>query len=206
MSATSDLLVSYPGRRFFRARREIVRILERLGDLSPVVEKSSVPGIAIVHTSLDNRQVVQRCRELFVTGSAFECAVKWVPVDFWCDTSLDVIRRAIEERVRDRIDEKQTWAMKVEKRRWRQYRTREIIEYLASSIDRKVDLRRPDKFVRIDVLGARTAISLLDPDEVFSMRVSARSTPDEGGTAGLSPSRVSEAEGPAARLRDEAGL
>jgi tRNA(Ser,Leu) C12 N-acetylase TAN1 len=60
--------------------------------------------------------------------------------------------------------------MHVEKRRWQQHHTRENVEHLARSIDQKVDLRKPDRIVRIDVLGARTAISLLRAEDVFSTR------------------------------------
>jgi tRNA(Ser,Leu) C12 N-acetylase TAN1 len=54
-------------------------------------------------------------------------------------------------------------------RRWQKYHTIEIIEYLAKGIDRKVDLENPDLVVRIDVLGEKTAISLLESDEIFSL-------------------------------------
>ncbi len=171
LNDTSDLLVSYP-RRFFRlARREILRILAGYGDPQAQVERTAVPGIAVVRTTADSRGVIKKCRELWEAGEAFRFAVKWVPVDLWCESSLDAMKAAIDAEIKERIEKDQTWAMRVEKRSWRQYHTREITEYLARSIDRKVDLREPDRIVRIDVLGPRTAISLLKPDEVFSIRV-----------------------------------
>ncbi|MDX1251105.1 MAG: hypothetical protein IDH49_02385 [Gammaproteobacteria bacterium] len=163
-----DLLVSYAWGRFFRARAEIIRILKRFGDDNPKVERTRVDGIAIAHTTLDNREVVRKCKELFKTEPVFEFAAKWVPVDFWCDTDLDAMKEVIEENVKDRIKEDETWGMKVEKRRWQKYHTADIIEYLAPSIERKVNLGNPDKLVRIDVVGRRTAISLLEPGEIFS--------------------------------------
>jgi tRNA(Ser,Leu) C12 N-acetylase TAN1 len=92
-----DLLVSYSWNHFFPARREIVSVLKNFGDPDPKVEKSGVMGIALVHTSLDNREVIRKCKELFVAGPAFEFAIKWVPVDFWCDTALDSMKKVIEE-------------------------------------------------------------------------------------------------------------
>ena len=174
MNDTSDLLVSYPWRHFRRARRKIIRCLRECGDPQPQVEKTKVPGIAVAHTSMDNRDVIRRCRESFEGGESFEFAMKWVPVDVWCETSLDAMKTVIEQRIKDRIEQGQTWGMKVEKRGWRQYHAREIIDHLASSIDRIVDLRHPDKLVRIDVLGPVTAVSLLKPDEVFSPRAPRR--------------------------------
>jgi tRNA(Ser,Leu) C12 N-acetylase TAN1 len=59
--------------------------------------------------------------------------------------------------------------MQVHKRRWQQYHTSEIIEYLAADIDRKVDLSHPDWIVCVDVVGRQTAISLLKPQDIFSL-------------------------------------
>lgn len=171
------LLVSYPLGRFSPARREIVRVLERLGDPAPAVERSPVPGVAVVSTALDPRDVIRRCQALFAAEGGFELAVKWVPVDLWCETDLEAIRRAIETHVRDRIGADETWAMVVEKRRWQAYQTAEIVQSLAAAVDRRVDLRRPDWIVRIDVLGPRTAVSLLRPGETFSSRATARGAP-----------------------------
>jgi tRNA acetyltransferase TAN1 len=165
-----DLLVSYSWNHFFPARQEIARVLERFGDPSPQVEKTGVRGIALVHTTLDNREVVRRCRELHEKEAAFEFAVKWVPVDFWCDTSLDAMRKTVEEQIRDRIKEDETWAMVVEKRRWQEHHTAEIVEHLAAAIERKVNLSHPDRIVRVDVFGKRTAISLVTPEDIFSIR------------------------------------
>lgn len=146
-------------------------MLEKCGDAQARVQKTAVPGIALVHTSLDAREVIKRCRDLVSAGETLRFAMKWVPVDLWCDTGLDTIKAAIDEHIRDRIEPDQTWAMQVEKRRWHQHHTREIIEYLASGIDRKVDLQHPDKTVRVDALGPTTAISLLEEDEVFSLQL-----------------------------------
>lgn len=167
-----DLIVSYSWNHFVPARREAIRILKQFGDLDPRVEGTGVPGMAVIHTTLNNREVIQKCRELFRAEPAFQFTVKWIPVDFWCEASLEAMKEVMEKEIRDRIRENETWAMKVEKHRWQQYHTIEIIKYLAESIDRKVDLRHPDKIVRIDVLGKRAAISLLKPDEVFSIATS----------------------------------
>lgn len=163
-----DLLVSYYWNHFSRARHEAVYVLRKFGDPAPKVERTGVIGIAIIHTSLNNREVIQKCKELFKTGFEFRFAIKWVPVDFWCETSLDSIKKAIDENVTGGIGENETWGMKVEKRRWQKYHTIQIIERLAANINRKVNLSSPDKLIRVDVLGERTAISLLKPGETFS--------------------------------------
>ncbi|HEX8011108.1 MAG TPA: THUMP domain-containing protein [Casimicrobiaceae bacterium] len=165
-----DLLVSYLRGYYGRASDEIVRILSRFGDPRPGIENSGVPGICLVHTSLENRQVIAHCAELLNSEPAsFRFAIKWVPVDFWCGKDLDAIVEVIKEGVAPRIGAEQTWAMEVEKRGWAQYHTAEIIERLAKAIDRKVKLKAPDKLVHIDVLSKAVAISVLRPGEIFSI-------------------------------------
>ena len=45
----------------------------------------------------------------------------------------------------------------------------EIIEYLVADIARKVELNHLDWMVWVDVVGRRTAISLLKPEDIFSL-------------------------------------
>jgi tRNA(Ser,Leu) C12 N-acetylase TAN1 len=167
-----DLLVSYPRRFYGPARREIGRILERFGDSEAVVEKSGVRGICVVHTRLDSRQVVAQCMELWrAEPQSFRFAIKWVPIDCWCEKDLQAMERLVKEQIAPRIGAQESWAMKVEKRGWSRYHTAEIIERLAESIDRRVSLKAPDKLVRIDILGAAVAMSILRQGEIFSIGV-----------------------------------
>jgi tRNA(Ser,Leu) C12 N-acetylase TAN1 len=168
----TDLLVSYSWRSYGPARDEVMRVLERLGDSHPVIAKSGVPGIAVVHTALDAREVVRRCQEIAASERAFRFAIKWVPVDCWAQTDLDAIKKVIDEDLVPRIGPGEAFAMRVEKRRWERYHTAEIVAHLTAGIDRPVNLRQPDRIIRLDVLGERTALSLLAPDEIFSAGVS----------------------------------
>ncbi|MEN8175478.1 MAG: THUMP domain-containing protein [Pseudomonadota bacterium] len=168
------LLVSYSRGGFGRAKTEIIHILKTFGDPAPLVEKSDVMGVAIATTCLDGRDTVRRCRALWQRQpmESFEYAIKWVPADRWCSTDLESVKRLIDEEVTPLIGEHQTWAMEVHKRRWQKYHTSEIVEYLAADIDRRVDLRNPDLIVWVDILGRETAVSLLSPDEIFSLGLS----------------------------------
>ena len=169
-----DLLVSYSWSHFSRAKPEIIAILTRFGDPEPQVRKTAVMGIAVVHSCLDNREVIKRCRALWESDplDSFEFAIKWVPVDYWCATLLTAMKQVIDNKIKERIEKNRTWGMKVHKRRWQQYHTIEITEFLAADIDRKVDLSHPDWIVWIDVVGRQTAISLLKPQDIFSIGVS----------------------------------
>ena len=166
-----DLLVSYNWSHFSLAKPEIIATLKRFGDPDPRVERTAVIGIAVAHTCLDSREVIKRCRALWESDplDSFQFAIKWVPVDYWCATVLDAIKQVIDSKIINRIGNDQSWGMKAHKRRWQRYHTIEIIEYLAVDIHRKVDLNHPDWIVWVDVVGRQTAISLLKPEEIFSL-------------------------------------
>ena len=46
---------------------------------------------------------------------------------------------------------------------------REIIEEVATEIDRKVNLKKPDKILLIEILGALTGISLIGPNDIIAV-------------------------------------
>ena len=93
-----DLLVSYKWSHFSLAKPEIIRILKRFGDPDPWVEKTAVMGIAVVHTCLNNREVIRHCWALWKSDplNSFEFAIKWVPVDCWCETGLDAMKQVVD--------------------------------------------------------------------------------------------------------------
>jgi 2-dehydropantoate 2-reductase len=200
VAARADLLVSYPRSLYGPARREIERLLARFGDRTPGVEKSGIPGICVVHSRLDPRQVVAQCAALCGSEpAAFRFTLKWVPVDYWCEKNLDAMQALLAERVAPRIAPHETWAMQVEKRGWAEYHTAQIIERLAEAIDRRVSLKAPDKLVRLDILARAVAVSVLRPGEVFSIAAQ----PSEGVDARQAAARAcsSSASSSASRPR-----
>jgi tRNA(Ser,Leu) C12 N-acetylase TAN1 len=167
-----DLLVSYSWHRFNRAKHEVIRLLRQFGDDHPEVEKTSVWGIAIAHTTLDNRQVIRLCwQRLQDDPGDFEWSVKWLPVDYWCVTDLDSIKKVIDEQIKPNLPVNESWAMKVKKRRWQKYHTIDIVLFLTEGLTGKVNLDDPDNIIWVDVLGRETAISLLNPEDIFSLNL-----------------------------------
>ncbi len=56
----------------------------------------------------------------------------------------------------------------MEKRRYTVHHKVEIIEKLAELIDETVDLEKPDKILRIDIIGKYAGLSILTPQDIFS--------------------------------------
>jgi len=72
------------------------------------------------------------------------------------------------KKVKDKIKRGEQWRMTVEKRRYTLYHRIDIIKELAELIVEKVNLKNPDKILRIDIVGKYTGVSVLSPNEIFS--------------------------------------
>jgi tRNA acetyltransferase TAN1 len=172
-----NLLVSHSWGVYGKAKREIVQVLETLGDEDPLVKRTIAEGIIGVKTSLDSREVVRGLRRLFNEDPfVLQYTLKWVPVDLWTLSDMDSMKEAIRK-LRNGIREGERWRITVEKRRHTQHHKIEIIRELADLIEEKVDLENPEKILRVDIIGRYAGISVLAPQEVFSAAKPYSSTP-----------------------------
>jgi len=164
-----NLLISYSWGMYGRAKEEVRSILESLGDEKPIVERTVAEGIIGVKTRLDPREVIRGLRRLFDKDPfILQQTLKWVPVDLWTLSEMDSMREAVAQ-LKNKIQEGEKWRMTVEKRRYTQYHKIEIIRELAELIDEKVDLEEPDKILRIDIIGKYAGLSVLTPQDIFSV-------------------------------------
>lgn len=163
-----NLIISYPWPFVGRARNEIVHFLRILGDEDPIVERTLARGIIGVKTNLDSRDVARQLSALFNEDpSRFQYTLKWVPVDMWTNSDIESMKKAVES-VKDKIRPGERWRLTVEKRRYTMHHTTDIIRTLAELIDEKVDLKNPDKILRVDIIGKYAGVSVLSPSEIFS--------------------------------------
>jgi tRNA(Ser,Leu) C12 N-acetylase TAN1 len=151
------------------ARNELRRELTNLGDSSPIIERTIARGILGVRTSLNSRKVVAQFNELVAQNpDAINHILKLRPVDLWTTPTLEHLKVAISS-LRGQIRPGEKWSMEVELRRFTALHKLQIIKPLAELIDEKVDLTNPEKTVRIEVLGNAAAVSVLKPEEIFSI-------------------------------------
>ena len=183
--ADVNLLVSSSWRAPGRSRREIIARLRALGDPAPVVTPTERKGIIAVRTSLDPRMVIRGLRAAHQsTPEVFRCTFKWVPVDLWSAADLEALRQAVT-RLRDRIAPDERWRLTIERRADVGPPLREIIEALATLVDRKVDLGHPDKILRVELFADRAALAVVTSVETFSpsMREKERKGTGDGESA-----------------------
>jgi len=163
-----NLLVSCSWGVYRKAKKEILQVLGLLGDKQPFVKPTLAQGIIGVKTSLNPKQVVRELQRLFNDGQiAFEYTLKWVPVELWTSSGIESMKEAVV-RLRDKIQPGDRWRITLEKRRYTLYHKVDIVQKLAESIYEKVDLEKPDKILRVDIIGKYAGISVLSPHDILS--------------------------------------
>ncbi len=167
MSEEFNLLITCSRGQEEDARIEILSILRQIGDPNPIVEKTEVRGLLKAKTNMDPVEAIRKMREFMKERPvAFLYIKRVIPIQKVVRTNLEEIGRIARELGR-LIGENETFRITVEKRHT-DLRTMDVIEAAASGIERKVDLRNPDKVVLIEIIGPLTGISLIKPDEILS--------------------------------------
>jgi len=163
-----NIIVTSPRNREFFAVREFESVLNDLGDSDPKVWKSGISGVILSYTSLDPYEVPYRVREMVKSNPwMFRDVKRVIPIEFNVKTDLGEYSRIASE-LEHRIDETKTYKIEV-KRRYTTLDRSEIIESIASKIDRKVDLKNPDYIIVVEILGPITGISFIKPDGILSV-------------------------------------
>jgi len=163
-----NILVSYSWGEHRKAQKEILYFLDRLGEKNPFIHRTIAEGIMGVKTCQSPREVIHVLRTMFNEDpNLFQYTLKWVPVEVWTYSDLDSMKTVVMQ-LRNRIRRGERWRMTLEKRRYTRYHKDEIIRELAELINEKVDLKNPDKILRIDIIGKYAGISVLEPKDTFS--------------------------------------
>ncbi|MGD0159957.1 MAG: THUMP domain-containing protein [Candidatus Bathyarchaeia archaeon] len=151
------------------ARSELRFLFEKIGDASPAIERTGVSGLIAVKTNMDTIEAIRQLRALLQQSPyEFRFTLRIIPIEKIVPTELEMIQQAVTE-LSSKIDEKETFRVTVEKR-FTTTHSKEIIEKVAVSIKRKVNLTNPDKIVLIEIIGSITGVSVLNPQDIVSVQ------------------------------------
>lgn len=163
-----DLLISSARGNEAEANSEARYIIGELGDKSSITDLTSVSGLTIAKTLLEPTSIIYKLRELLrVRPWQFRYVLKIKPIEQVVESNIQHIVAATTGNIH-KIGPTHTFRVSVEKRR-SDLSSKEIIDAVASTIRRKVELRNPDKIVLIEVIGPFTGVSVIDPDGIFSV-------------------------------------
>jgi len=152
------------------ARAEVIDALREVGEAHPVFLSSDVSGVFMVRIDIDSKETARKLDALCRTDpSRFQCTYHWIPIERWCPSTVEEMSGVVKE-FAERIKPDESWRMEIHKRFYRTFHTYELIEKLAQHVDRpKVDLKSPQKTIRIEIIGGEAGLSLLGPKEHLSV-------------------------------------
>ncbi len=155
-------------------QEEIMRILEDLGDSEPKILISSMSGILTVKTKLDPFMVVKKIRESIIDEPwSVRYCLRIIPIQRVTETKIEDMEREISDLL-GLISEGESYRISIEKRN-SDVSSKELITRVAKIIKNKVSLENPDKIIQIEILGARTGISILNKFDILSVEKTKRS-------------------------------
>ncbi|HKU48316.1 MAG TPA: THUMP domain-containing protein [Nitrososphaera sp.] len=168
-----NLIVSTFRFREEEAQDEALDLLESFGDPEAICEITEIKGILLAQTSIEPTEVVDKLKKITASEPwQVRYILRVLPVMRVVPTELDGISAAASE-FGDRIGPEESFRITVEKRHT-SLESMEIITAIASRIQRKVNLENPDWLILVQILGAKSGVSVLRPEQLFSSVVEKR--------------------------------
>jgi tRNA acetyltransferase TAN1 len=167
-----NLIVSTYRFREEDAQDEILELLDEFGDQTAESEIIEIKGMILVQSSLDPIAVIDKLKDLVASEPwQIRYILRVMPVQIVIPTRLDTIRQAARELITKIGND--TFRVTVEKRH-HSLGSMQIVKAIADQISNKVDLENPGWVILIQVLGGRTGVSVLRPNQIFSSVVEKR--------------------------------
>lgn len=167
LATQPNMIVTFDPNKASSAKAEVERLLRDINETARI-EESAINGIFKLTVS-DPKSIVKKMVEMCKnTPEKFNRTFHWTPVDRWCKTSISEMQEIVKD-LAGNIRENESWKMTIEKRQCEEHE-RELITKLTGVVNRdKVNLKDPDKIIRIDIMGDETSISVLGREEYLNV-------------------------------------
>jgi tRNA acetyltransferase TAN1 len=150
------------------AASEIWYLLGEIGDMAAKVDKTGISGLIAAKTAFDPIEVIDKFRQLLKERPyEFRYSLRIIPIEKVARTDLAEIQKIVTE-LASKIKESETFRVTLEKR-FTGTSSKDLIDAAADVIERKVDLKNPDKIVLIEVVGGLTGISVIRPTDILAI-------------------------------------
>jgi tRNA acetyltransferase TAN1 len=169
-----NLIISTFKHREEQAQHELINILEKFGDLNADTVTTDISGIILARTNIDIFEVVFKLKSTVYSDPwEIQYILRVLPIESVCSTDLKPIILGVKQ-LAAKISHDDNFRITVEKRH-NSLESRQIIEEVAKEIDTgRVNLRRPDWIVLLEIVGQWTGISVIRPWQTFSSTIEKR--------------------------------
>lgn len=163
----ANLLVTCDPTHAGKAKEEITELLEGFGGAEFL--KSDFDGIFILHTKENPKKIVKSLHEACTNEPyKFKYTFRWIPIEKWSSSDMGDMARAVKE-IDSKMDSNESWKMDLGKRGY-EGDSMELLVKLTENINKpKVDLKNPQKIVKVEIVGNRAGFALLDKDEYLNV-------------------------------------
>jgi len=141
------------------------------GDKYPIISGIQYPGLITAATNIENKEVTQKIKKILKKDSNFfQFILKIVPIDYVCETKLNIIKDFVEKYYPLYLNKENSFKIELNRRKNEIIERGPFIEAIAKVINNKVDLDNPDKILRIELLGNVSGISFINPDDIIVIK------------------------------------
>ncbi|MFH0832963.1 MAG: THUMP domain-containing protein [Candidatus Aenigmatarchaeota archaeon] len=163
----ANLLITCDPSHSGKAKDEVTALLKDAGEKATFID-SDVEGLLLLKVK-DAKKAVKELIGVFNDDSSrFELTFKWTPIDKWCSSDLASLSNEMKK-FDAKIGADESWKMDLNKRQY-QGSTTDLIMKLTENITKpKVDLKNPQKIVKVEIIGENAGIALLDASELLDV-------------------------------------
>ncbi|MHA2281060.1 MAG: THUMP domain-containing protein [Promethearchaeota archaeon] len=163
-----NLLISTSRYNETNANSELWFTLLICGDTYPIISRLPFPGLITALTEFDAKNVIQKIRKILQDNPHFfQFILKIIPIDFVCETNTKILTNLIQDHYKTYIKKQDSFKIELKRRKHEKIERNTLIERIAAGIHNKVDLEKPDKVIRIEILGNFSGISFLQKKDII---------------------------------------
>ncbi|MFC2144734.1 hypothetical protein ACFLQQ_00205 [Actinomycetota bacterium] len=158
------LIVTYDPAHQKSCEESLKNVMEAAG-AKPKFLKSKYNGIFLIELSKPKEVVKMLIKLSKKDQEIFGKTHRYIPVDKWVSSKVPDMQKAIKSMV-PKIGENEKWKMDLEKRYYHKLDYNDLILKLTEVVDhKKIDLKKPKKIIKVEIIGTNAGISLLEPGE-----------------------------------------
>jgi len=161
-----SLIVTYDPAHISSCTESVKKLMDTIG-VKPTFLKSKYNGIFLIYVS-SPKEVIKKLKILSKKNKElFGKTHHYMPVGKWVSSKVTDMIDAVKSLV-PKIGLNEKWKMELEKKYYNKYDYNELILKLTEVVNReKIDLKKPKKIIKVEIIGSNAAISLLKPGELL---------------------------------------
>ncbi len=163
--AEANLVVTYDPAHAGKARDEVSAILDGAG-VKPQFLESDVEGVFLLN--IKTPKEVTKKLNAKANAKKFTHTFHWVPIDKWVSSKIPDMAKAMKE-IDAKIKAEESWKMELSKRNYKGETPKLIMQLTENINKKKVDLKNPQKIVKVEIIGKKAGIALLDKSEYLDV-------------------------------------